>query len=91
MSSYNRTHNKYVMSAVTPFSFGKYKGTHLKDVIDTDPQYVEWCLDNVDWFDISKRCKKDLDVSLQEHSDANIDPEFDADFRDAYLSDMGDR
>jgi hypothetical protein len=50
------------MSAITCFSFGKYKGEQLQVVINTDPQYVEWCLDNVGWFDISKRCKKELEL-----------------------------
>lgn len=30
--------------------FGKYRGEKLGEVMDTDPKYLEWCLENVDWF-----------------------------------------
>lgn len=33
------------------FTFGKYKGEKLIDVLDTDARYVKWCLDNIPWLD----------------------------------------
>lgn len=35
------------------FTFGKYKTQRLEDVIDTDAEYVGWCLDNVVGFQIT--------------------------------------
>lgn len=34
--------------------FGKYKGMTIKEVIDDDPEYLVWCLDNVNFFDVSE-------------------------------------
>lgn len=34
------------------FPFGKYKGDQLWLVIDTDPGYVDWCIDNIDGFEL---------------------------------------
>lgn len=28
------------------FTFGKHKGNQLEDVIDDDPGYIEWCVEN---------------------------------------------
>lgn len=30
----------------TKLSFGKYKGASLSDVLDNDPKYLDWMLDN---------------------------------------------
>lgn len=32
------------------FSFGKYKGKSIRDVIDEDAEYVVWCHENVRGF-----------------------------------------
>lgn len=37
----------------TVLSFGKYKFETVGDVIDKDPDYIEWCLDSVDCFYLS--------------------------------------
>jgi|3_EtaG_2_1085321.scaffolds.fasta_scaffold399843_2 uncharacterized protein (DUF3820 family) len=31
-------------------AFGKHQGVMLEDVIEEDPDYVEWCIKNIDWF-----------------------------------------
>lgn len=31
------------------FFFGKHKNEFILDVIETDVQYISWCLDNVDF------------------------------------------
>ena len=36
------------------FTFGKYKGELVQDVINKDACYVEWCINNVDGFVMSK-------------------------------------
>lgn len=33
------------------FTFGKHEGEHIKDV---PPSYVNWCLNNIDWFDFEE-------------------------------------
>lgn len=35
------------------FTFGKYKGDSIQEVIENgDADYVMWCQENVDWFDL---------------------------------------
>jgi hypothetical protein len=44
------------------FHFGKYSKPHAKTlrwVIENDPEYVIWCIENIDWFDI------DVDADLE--------------------------
>ena len=48
------------------FHFGKYKGEILKDVLEEDPNYIIWCSDSIDWFDL------DTDVyDMASEKDAN--------------------
>ena len=35
---------KYKLS--TKFTFGKYKGITLKNIIESNPSYVTWCVNN---------------------------------------------
>src|ERR1035437_7544758 len=38
------------------FTFGKYKGRKLTEVLDKSPSYVHWCVSNMQWFkDILKK------------------------------------
>ena len=34
------------MNLESEFTFGKHKGHQLEDVIEDDPQYIEWCVVN---------------------------------------------
>lgn len=38
----------------TPLGFGKYKGRTVEDVLDEDPHYLLWALENVEQFDADK-------------------------------------
>ena len=46
----------------TPLPFGKYKGQKLSDIVQTNPQYVEWMADNGNNDDIRQAAKKALSV-----------------------------
>lgn len=72
------------------FTFGKYKGKELAWVILYKPSYVQWALENVKWFKISKTAKRDLDDSLALKEEASYDEEWEQCFRDAY-GPWGDR
>ncbi len=49
--------------------FGQYKGVFISDILETDPGYLLWCMENVKDFDLElsvyeeafKRSAKDLD------------------------------
>lgn len=36
------------------FTFGKYKGHDVESVINKDPRYVKWVVDNVNYFTLTK-------------------------------------
>lgn len=42
----------YLMNS--EFSFGKYKGNTVEDVIHDNYEYIIWLLDNVEWFKVSE-------------------------------------
>lgn len=38
--------------------FGKYKGETIEDIIENDPQYVDWCLENVKHFSLNDEAEE---------------------------------
>jgi uncharacterized protein (DUF3820 family) len=36
----------------TPLAFGKYKGRTVEDVLQCDPAYLLWAMENVDQFEV---------------------------------------
>ncbi len=51
------------------FTFGKYKGQRITEVIDNNPEYIEWCIREVKNFK--------LDEKLQEHYELMLDAFYD--------------
>lgn len=44
-------------------TFGQYKGMTVKEVIDYDPAYMMWVVDNVEWFVLNKAAEEYLDAA----------------------------
>ena len=42
-------------------TFGKCKGAEVRIVIEDDPDYIDWCLDNIPWFKLSTAAQELLD------------------------------
>ena len=42
------------------FQFGKYKGKTLLYVLENNPQYIIWCIKNIDKFKIDNSLKNEL-------------------------------
>ena len=42
------------------FTFGKYKGRSVIDVLNENPAYVEWCIYNIKWFSLDDTEQKML-------------------------------
>ena len=42
------------------FTFGKYKGRSVIDVLNENPAYVEWCVNNIKWFRLNDAEQKRL-------------------------------
>ena len=39
-------------------NFGRYDGVKVKDLINSYPRYIFWCIENVDWFWLDKEAYK---------------------------------
>lgn len=40
--------------------FGKHQGRLIEDVLDEDPNYLLWCLENVDDFEVDKALQDEI-------------------------------
>lgn len=54
------------------FQFGKYKGKTLLYVLDNNPQYIIWCINNIKEFKINNTLKNDL---LTKYNNWNVQRE----------------
>jgi len=55
------------------FTFGKHKDEYIRDVLETDPSYIIWCADNIDWFDLDTVVYD----KAYESANAGFDPDYD--------------
>lgn len=46
-----------------PMPFGKYKGKTIGDIIQEDPSYLSWCVDNLS-FELDDECIELMECSL---------------------------
>ena len=49
------------------FQFGKYKGKTLLYVLDNNPQYIIWCINNIKDFNINDKLKVELLSQYNQH------------------------
>lgn len=47
------------------FTFGKYKGEKIMDIIKDNPEYVRWCGQNVAWFELTVEQAKELSKQME--------------------------
>ena len=40
--------------------FGKYKRLTIRKVLDYDPSYIKWCLNNIDTFEMSDKDREEV-------------------------------
>lgn len=43
----------YPASLYDRFDFGKHRGETVQEVIDTDSSYIDWCIEEVDGFELT--------------------------------------
>lgn len=48
----------------TKIKFGKYKDDNVTvgQTIQSDPDYIAWCVDNIEWFELDDEAEKELDL-----------------------------
>ena len=53
-------------------TFGKYKGQSVDEVIDNDPDYLAWAVEEIDWFKLDEEADKklvaEIDISIADDS-----------------------
>lgn len=52
------------LSAGSALDFGKYKGSIIERILELDPQYLWWCIENVEGF--SERLEDGLEGRIAE-------------------------
>ena len=53
----------------TELNFGKYEGITVEKAIETDPDWVAWAADNIDWFELDEDAIEYLDIVLWSDED----------------------
>jgi len=43
--------------------FGKHRGATFRELVNTDPQYLNWALENIDWLEVEDEIIDALDES----------------------------
>lgn len=51
------------------YPFGNYRGHSLEDVIELDPHYVRWCIDNISGFRLDATARGELEISEENMAD----------------------
>lgn len=52
-------------------TFGKYKGQSVDEVIDNDPDYLVWAVEEIDWFELDEETEKELEDGILNGEDTN--------------------
>lgn len=58
------------------FDFGKHKGKTVEEVIDEEPTYIEWCIDNVTGFELSDKTFEYYQRGLEDYEENRNDPDW---------------
>lgn len=46
--------------------FGKHKGKSIDWILDNEPTYIEWCIENITKFELDNETYEDYEVALEE-------------------------
>ena len=55
-----------IFTLASNVTFGKYKNRPVQDVMDTDPNYFEWCIDNIEWFNLDQEAERYMKARVDE-------------------------
>ncbi len=53
-----------LLSLSDKIKFGKYKGYSIEDILADDPSYLEWAIDEIDWFELDDIATQELNNEL---------------------------
>jgi len=52
------------------FTFGKYKGKLVSEVLKENPSYIKWVHENVDWITVPDRILKEIPTQVEKDTNA---------------------
>lgn len=44
--------------------FGKHKGKVIHNVLESDPEYIDWCIKNIEWFKPNNKLVEETRLAL---------------------------
>ncbi len=53
------------LSLTDKITFGKYRGDTVQEVIDNTPSYIEWALDEIDWFELDDEAMAEYEWAIE--------------------------
>lgn len=61
-----KSDNVTIFTLQTKIKFGKYKSDNVTvgELIESDPDYIAWCVDEIEWFELDDDAEKELDAAL---------------------------
>jgi len=67
----------------TTFAFGKFNGKTIKEVIEIEPSYIDWCAINLDHFYITNAAIEDIkkitpNFSISEEAKSKLSEKYEA-------------
>ncbi len=64
---------KFIYRLNTVFKFGKHKDHNIQHVIQDDPQYLYWCMDNVEGFELHNEAMQLLPPQEEDERYLDVD------------------
>ena len=61
MSLSSQPKHKTITDRKTILTFGRYKGYSVEDILEVDPQYLLFCQNKIDWFDLDHKILDEIE------------------------------
>ncbi len=65
-----------IYSLKAPLNFGKYKGDTVQEIINNDPDYLAWAIDEIEGFELDEEAELKMEYSLN-YDDRMLGMEYD--------------
>jgi hypothetical protein len=53
----------------TNMPFGKYDGATIRKVLEVNPQYLQWCVETIKWFTVTRSLRKKIYAAASKQED----------------------
>ena len=59
----------YPASLNSKFDFGKHKGKNVAEIIENEPTYIKWCIENIDNFELDNEAYEEYECAIEDWRD----------------------